>query len=171
MWSTILNLFPYSTLSSLSTNCHLLLTSWRLRADTRSWGWEDHSADISVLSVVLGELTGNIWMVRRFDTYSCICYRNSGTWNAWAQICLGSILKGIRDSLALWRPKYSVTWEAVTSRKKKNMVFGVKEVCQHKLSSATASIHFLSLYFLILYLGVCVCMDSVVSDSLWPRRL
>ena len=107
-------------------------------------------------------------MVRRFDTYSCTCYRNSDKWDAWAQICLDSILKVIKDSLELWRPKYIVTWEAITSRK--NMGFGVKEVCQHKLSSATTSIHFLSLYFLILYLEVCVCALSCawLFVTPWP---
>lgn len=69
-------------------------------------------------------------MVRRFDAHSFIHYRNPDFWDAWAQIWLDSISKENRGRLELWRPKYMVTWEAID---RKNIGFGVKEVCRCKL--------------------------------------
>lgn len=54
MTDAILNLSLLMALSGHSQQLlHLLLTSERLKADTRSWRWgDDCSADISVISVV-----------------------------------------------------------------------------------------------------------------------
>lgn len=63
-------------------------------------------------------------------------YGNPDFWDVWVQICVDDILKLDRGPLGLWRLKYTMTWEAVVSRK--NTGFGVEQVCRLKLSSATA---------------------------------
>lgn len=112
---------------------HTFFVSFSLRKDWKllgSWGVGEWS--LSCCLVMLGwEWVGNVKVVRRFDAHPCFHYRNSLFWDTWAHICLDRISRVNRDGLELWRFKYMVTWEAITSEK--NMSFRVKAVCRHKL--------------------------------------